>query len=429
MKKVLLCIALLSSHFLLLAQNVGIGTTTPASKLSVGASSQFQIDSTGNVIKINNATISFPNHSGVLNTVLINKGNGQMEWMQNLPSGAIVASETVNPMLDTLGYTLQSRSFIDNQEYYTGDKNGQWFDTITDFAPTNAPSNLTWSTNFQELVFMDSGRMRYFSPLNYNKFTGTYLTLANAIPLRETPNIISVGNFIYVFGGLNPATNKTIRSCYRYSTSSNTWTAIASMPDSVYDSGICANGSKIYIMGGMRINTVSTMVEKLFIYDIPSNTWTTTTLTPPYPNFTYMQCTLIGDSIVVYNGSNTFSAYPVKYYSITNNTWESETSLNIPNGNAHYSMCLDSTNKLWVTHSAGGNKFLLLEPYFSDFQVVPEFVNFPYSISFSRWYNGKLYLFSTSSDRLLVFTPNVGPMQAIFGDGGNITTVYYYKKN
>jgi hypothetical protein len=60
------------------AVRVGIGTTTPSSTLSVGASSQFQVNSTGNIIKINNVTTNFPaaNSSGVLT----NNGSGTLTW-------------------------------------------------------------------------------------------------------------------------------------------------------------------------------------------------------------------------------------------------------------------------------------------------------------------------------------------------------------
>ena len=48
--------------------NVGIGTTNPTEKLSVGASSQFQVNSTGNIVKINDVATSFPSSPGRLST-------------------------------------------------------------------------------------------------------------------------------------------------------------------------------------------------------------------------------------------------------------------------------------------------------------------------------------------------------------------------
>ena len=61
------------------AQNVGIGTTTPMDRLSVGASSQFRIDANGNIVRINNVPYSFPAVQGT-NQYLKNDGAGNLSW-------------------------------------------------------------------------------------------------------------------------------------------------------------------------------------------------------------------------------------------------------------------------------------------------------------------------------------------------------------
>lgn len=61
------------------AQNVGIGTTNPLERLSVGASSQFRIDANGNIVRINDVQYSFPSVQG-LNQYLRNDGSGNLSW-------------------------------------------------------------------------------------------------------------------------------------------------------------------------------------------------------------------------------------------------------------------------------------------------------------------------------------------------------------
>jgi hypothetical protein len=61
------------------AQNVGIGTTNPLERLSVGASSQFRIDANGNIVRINNVAYSFPAAQGT-NQYLKNDGAGNLSW-------------------------------------------------------------------------------------------------------------------------------------------------------------------------------------------------------------------------------------------------------------------------------------------------------------------------------------------------------------
>ena len=57
---------------------VGIGTNAPTSLFSVGSSSKFQVDTNGDIIKLNNVTTTFPasNTAGVLT----NNGSGTMSW-------------------------------------------------------------------------------------------------------------------------------------------------------------------------------------------------------------------------------------------------------------------------------------------------------------------------------------------------------------
>jgi len=59
---------------------VGIGNSSPVSLLSVGSSSQFQVNSTGNILMINNIATSFPATQGAANAVLKNDGVGNFSW-------------------------------------------------------------------------------------------------------------------------------------------------------------------------------------------------------------------------------------------------------------------------------------------------------------------------------------------------------------
>lgn len=71
------------------SDKVGIGTVNPTSQFSIGASSQFQVDNNGNIVKINNIDYSFPSSQGAAGTVLTNNGSGGLSW--NAGGGAIAA--------------------------------------------------------------------------------------------------------------------------------------------------------------------------------------------------------------------------------------------------------------------------------------------------------------------------------------------------
>ena len=66
---------------------VGIGTTAPASTLSVGSSNQFQVNSTGNIVKLNNVPTNFPATQGAANSILTNDGSGILSWSISIIKG------------------------------------------------------------------------------------------------------------------------------------------------------------------------------------------------------------------------------------------------------------------------------------------------------------------------------------------------------
>lgn len=60
--------------------NVGIGTSSPQSLFNVGSSSQFQVNLSGDIVKLKNITYSWPSSQGAANTSLMNDGSGNLSW-------------------------------------------------------------------------------------------------------------------------------------------------------------------------------------------------------------------------------------------------------------------------------------------------------------------------------------------------------------
>jgi len=60
--------------------NVGIGTISPAAQLSVGSSSEFRVDSSGDIVRIKNVPYVFPAAQGVASSALRNNGSGGLDW-------------------------------------------------------------------------------------------------------------------------------------------------------------------------------------------------------------------------------------------------------------------------------------------------------------------------------------------------------------
>jgi hypothetical protein len=90
------------------ANAVGIGTSTPSSLLSVGASSQFQVDSSGNLARINNIPYTFPSAQGAAGTILTNDGYGALSWAEGAAqaTSAPISTKSSNYTLTTADGTI-----------------------------------------------------------------------------------------------------------------------------------------------------------------------------------------------------------------------------------------------------------------------------------------------------------------------------------
>jgi hypothetical protein len=78
---------------------VGIGSTSPAQLLDVA--SKFQVDTNGNILKINNIATSFPASQGAASTVLTNNGSGVLTWSNSTVNVTTTASATVGQKIMT----------------------------------------------------------------------------------------------------------------------------------------------------------------------------------------------------------------------------------------------------------------------------------------------------------------------------------------
>ena len=94
---------------------LGILTASPTSSFSVGASNQFQVNSTGNIIKLNNVTTSFPSSQGAANSMLANDGSGNLSWTTSLIGTSITAGVTTvtnNVNNSVVTYTVLASDFL-----------------------------------------------------------------------------------------------------------------------------------------------------------------------------------------------------------------------------------------------------------------------------------------------------------------------------
>jgi hypothetical protein len=99
--------------------NVGIGNTNPASLLSVGSGGQFQVDSSGDIVKIKNVSYSWPSSQAAgANYVLANNGAGTLSWSSLSSLGAVLGTGTTNYLAKwTDANTLATSTIYDSGTY------------------------------------------------------------------------------------------------------------------------------------------------------------------------------------------------------------------------------------------------------------------------------------------------------------------------
>ncbi|MEO0077807.1 MAG: kelch repeat-containing protein [candidate division WOR-3 bacterium] len=113
----------------------------------------------------------------------------------------------------------------------------------------------------------------------YNPATNNWTAIANMPGPRRNPMATTVGDTIYVIGGMSASDyNSTTGTVWKYSVLGNTWTVAPpaeSLPDALgwgkavtYDDGTF--GQRIYVVGGYRRGTI---VNACWRYDVGSGIW------------------------------------------------------------------------------------------------------------------------------------------------------------
>ncbi|RYY64318.1 MAG: hypothetical protein EOO13_18645, partial [Chitinophagaceae bacterium] len=263
-------------HFTL-AQNVGIGTTEPAEKLSVGNTSQFRINESGNIIRINDVPVSFPATQGGNRRVLTNDGSGNLTWVDPLPSGAVLFSRFENDAsLLNAGYSMRSKLETYNTKTYYGENTGTWLQLSVG---------------------------------------------ANAPLVRYGHSAVWTGTEMIIWGGTNvaspyPVTTEFL-SLFKYNPSTNVWTKISSFngtPPTTTRTGHTAvwTGSEMIVWGGRTYNSGSVSNHNGgFKYNPSTNTWTPFTGGGSHPGARFNHSAVwTGSRMIIWGGSSaTGSSY------------------------------------------------------------------------------------------------------------------------
>lgn len=248
------------------AQNIGIGTNAPVQKLDVNGA-----------IKIGNST---NNQAGSIryNSGNIEVGNGT-SWnaLVALPSKAIISSQAADTAaIKTAGFSVLRQMDL--------------WDTASIIIPTNYSG--AWSVGFpisgtppfltapssgggvvydKEFIYFASDGYVY----DYSIASQTWTRLPGLCPLTTRFNcgVTLVGSYLYITGGWKYSGGEIFYSdCAKYNLTTNTWSAMASIPVTNAYHATAAIGTDIYLLNGFSNNNYNDP-PKLYRYNTLTNTW------------------------------------------------------------------------------------------------------------------------------------------------------------
>jgi N-acetylneuraminic acid mutarotase len=343
MKKIYILITSVLAYSANFAQNIGIGTTTPQSKLSIGASSQFQIDSVGNTKRINNIPIAFPSVQASDKQTIINDGAGNLSWGYGLiPSGGIILSTTLDSNIINAGFTLIGMK-IDSIQPFTV-TSSVWNTSINTVGAPSARTNhsVIW-TGTEYIIWggcnSSSGATSFGDGYRYNPATNTWTTISsvNAPSARDRHTAIWTGTEMIIWGGISNNLTQ-FNNGARYNPATNTWTTMSTInaPGARIQHSAVWTGTEMIIWGGGGSGYKNDGGR----YNPITNTWSTNITTNNAPAARASHTAIwTGAEMIIWGGYN---AGPTTYndgkrYNPSTNSWGSITSTSgAPSGRAEH---------------------------------------------------------------------------------------------
>jgi N-acetylneuraminic acid mutarotase len=337
--------------------NVGIGTTTPQSKLSVGTSSQFQVDSIGNLRKINNVPTSFPATQGSNGQVLTNNGSGNLSWsaVSNLQkSGSVVLLDTYDTSMLSAGYTFLTKIQTTGQKKLADSASWQWGD---EFPIVGAPAisanqpRTIWTGS--EVIVLDNYGSNLTGGGKYNPITNSWTSISTigAPTNRNDYTAVWTGTEVIIWGG-DSNYNRT-NSGYRYNPTTNAWAAISNIgaPTPRGSHTAVWTGTEMIIWGGDSSNYYNSPTNTGGRYNPITNSWATLPILNAPSARMIHSAIWTGTEMIIWRGDSVFD---YSYYSINNggrynpstNSWSALSTLNAPVLRKRYSIVWTGTEMI-----------------------------------------------------------------------------------
>ncbi|MFH1183301.1 MAG: hypothetical protein V1690_03495, partial [Candidatus Moraniibacteriota bacterium] len=215
--------------------NIGAGDSTPSYLLTVGTADQFGVDSSGNMIKINNVAYSWPSSQGSANYALVNNGSGTLIWAA--PSaGSASGSMSLITSGSTFGFETNygATSTVNIQNISAGQVTNLYVDGVIASGPTsNALQLSSAATSYIEANY---GATMTFSMRNTSASQVANLLVSGTIGSGPNSNALK----LQVEG--SPPYNSYIENDIGITSTFYFRNTSASQVSNIYAEGVIASG-------------------------------------------------------------------------------------------------------------------------------------------------------------------------------------------
>ncbi len=420
------------------AQNVGIGNTNPHALFSVGNQSQFTVDSTGNLTRINNVNVNFPAQQGRANTFLRNDGAGNLLWSRNLPLFSTILSPILSDSFAAYGYTLDGKINFPSYAQKGTPKTGEWTMTPTPVNPfpyTGSRSNIIYSPTYEEFSYYSNRYMYFYNVANNNWFQSTRLNIPGFDSLTFSEDIVASSTNIYILFGKVATTGKPSQFI-KYDVVADSWALMPPLPDTIVSPALCADAGKVYVLGGGKyklnglFETVLTQTNKLFVFDINAGTWSTAATNLPYTYTPFKAASVLAANKIYVAGGYEGLDNNLKlsrFYTALDLTTYTHSVIAVSSFPMEFcDLNKDSLDNIWVSYKAGDDNVFFRNPAGTNSVIyeVP-YVNGPRGTAF--WKNGAMLYFNPQPDFLYRYNPDAGPLKEIFLPSYKKEFYLYYK--
>ncbi len=447
--------------------NVGIGDSTPESMLTIGDGDAFQVSSTGNIVKINSVTSSWPSLQGAASTYLKNDGAGNFtwetisasaipNWQQVTDSGATTtnwikfygASSTgnLNPSINNtynLGtFKYSWRNIYASSTAYIANINSSHIN-VTNVSSTNidASSYLSTTDIYSNFAILGNATTtNWYSPGMVSTtelyVNGVEVTGIEVQSLQDVTNIGAVTTNRIQFAGATSSGDLRPQSTLTYSLGSSSnrwqdvWGAIMHVGTSTWDLRQEANGA-LSIEKNNKIDEFNNNSIESF--------WTISNPTGGYSESgTHLTGSCPG-ACDWYSGANESS--PIIYRSLGSGNFTATTKIDSYTGGASTNVGLtlytDRNNAInWVRNTTGFYAWNMVSDVGSSIGISGSDTSLPLWLRMRRVGTTIYFEYSTNGDDFIVsgsytqpFSPTNAGMFVKSWSGGISADFDYFELN